>query len=145
MHTNPLVGTGYESFWLGPRLQTVWQTWPGINEAHNGYLDIYLNLGLIGLFLLVGFLIASYRTICRGLTSSSALASLSLALWIILLFYNMTEAGFKSGLLWLTLLPGAIAIRERAEDRAARVSAFENAGANGRLHTLPLEVRRLRR
>ena len=26
MHTNPLLGTGYESFWLGPRLQWFWQT-----------------------------------------------------------------------------------------------------------------------
>ena len=25
MHTNPLLGTGYESFWLGPRLQRFWQ------------------------------------------------------------------------------------------------------------------------
>ena len=25
LHTNPLVGTGYESFWLGPRLERVWQ------------------------------------------------------------------------------------------------------------------------
>ena len=67
MHTNPLVGTGYESFWLGPRLKDVWaQTGAGINEAHNGYLEVYLNQGLIGLVLLGGFLIASYRTICRG-------------------------------------------------------------------------------
>jgi len=25
MRTNPVVGTGYESFWLGPRLQPIWQ------------------------------------------------------------------------------------------------------------------------
>ena len=25
MHTNPLIGTGYESFWLGSRLQIIWQ------------------------------------------------------------------------------------------------------------------------
>ena len=45
-HTNPLLGAGYESFWLGPRLTTVWaQVGVGINEAHNGYLEVYLNLG----------------------------------------------------------------------------------------------------
>ena len=49
-HTNPLIGSGYESFWLGPRLQEVWaQTGGGITEAHNGYLEIYLNLGIVGL------------------------------------------------------------------------------------------------
>ena len=65
MHTDPLLGTGYESFWLGERLDWVWQRCGDITEAHNGYLDIYLNLGLIGLSLLVAFLISGYRTICR--------------------------------------------------------------------------------
>src|SRR5215472_9488942 len=37
-HTNPVVGAGYESFWLGSRLLQVWRkTGVGINEAHNGY------------------------------------------------------------------------------------------------------------
>jgi exopolysaccharide production protein ExoQ len=48
LHTNPLVGTGYESFWLGPRLFQVWRRAGVINEAHNGYLKVYLNLGLFG-------------------------------------------------------------------------------------------------
>ncbi len=46
MHTNAALGTGYESFWLGPRLAFVWQSFTsGINEAHNGYLEVYINLG----------------------------------------------------------------------------------------------------
>ena len=54
MHTNPLVGAGYESFWLGPRLQKIWQVFGPLNESHNGYLEVYLNLGLIGVTLLPG-------------------------------------------------------------------------------------------
>src|SRR6266481_1431021 len=38
LHTNSLIGTGYESFWLGPRLHRIWEVVGGINEAHNGYL-----------------------------------------------------------------------------------------------------------
>ena len=47
---NPVLGTGYQSFWLGPRVQWVWAQLGGDNvlEAHNGYLAIYLELGLIG-------------------------------------------------------------------------------------------------
>ena len=108
MHTNPLIGTGYESFWLGPRLQWFWQE-AGVghlNEAHNGYLEVYLNLGIIGLLLLGGFLIASYKKICSQLTSSPSLASLYFAFWSIILFYSVTEAGFRSGLMWLTFLAG---------------------------------------
>lgn len=110
MHTNPFLGTGYESFWLGSRLAWVWQQSGGINEAHNGYLDIYLNLGLIGLLLLLGFLTASYHTICKKLDASSALGSLGLAMWITMLFYNVSEAAFKSGLMWAILLLGALVL-----------------------------------
>lgn len=125
MHTDPLVGTGYESFWLGPRIQWFGQTsgLRGINEAHNGYLEVYLNLGLIGLFLLVGILIASYRTVCRRLRPFSSFASLTLALWITMLFYSVTEAGFRSGLMWLTFLLGGMAVPGRVETRVHRVAA----------------------
>ena len=142
MHTDPLVGTGYQSFWLGPRLQWVWNQ-PGIgkiNETHNGYLDIYLNLGLIGLFLLAGFLIASYRIICRRLNPLSSLGALSLVVWTVLVFYNVTEAAFEGGLLWLTFLMGAIALPERAEDRVNSLAGFEYAGAAERLPSFPLEA-----
>ena len=111
MHTNPLFGTGYESFWLGPRLQHVWQSaGAGINEAHNGYLEVYLNLGIIGVVLMAGFLISSYRSICRRLDTFSSFGSLSLALWTILPFYNVTEAAFKGQLIFVTFLLGAIIV-----------------------------------
>ena len=42
-----------------------------LNEAHNGYLEVYLNLGIIGVILIIGFLIAGYRNICKQLTSCS--------------------------------------------------------------------------
>src|SRR5262249_49646648 len=104
MKTNPLLGTGYESFWLGPRLQWFWQHagFGFINEAHNGCLEVYLNLGIIGLSFLGLFLIASYRTICRRFKRFSNFGSLSLAWWTTLLLYSITEVGFRSGLMWLT-------------------------------------------
>ena len=130
MHTNPVVGTGYESFWLGPRLQTVWHGGFGtINEAHNGYLSIYLNLGLIGVLLLVGFLISSYQTICKGLKPQSSLAFLALGVWAVLVLYNMTEAAFPGGLLWMTLLMGSLALPARAVRRIPSVARFDNAEA----------------
>ncbi len=119
LQTNPLVGTGYESFWLGSRLLTVWESgFGGINEAHNGYLQMYLNLGLVGVFLLCCFLFAGYRTISSRLTVSGGLASLSLGLWVVLLFYNFTEAAFQNGLLWLMVLPGVMALSTSNEETA---------------------------
>jgi exopolysaccharide production protein ExoQ len=109
-HTNPVVGTGYESFWLGSRLQRIWAGGMGqINEAHNGYLEVYLNLGYVGLFLLFLFVAASYRNICKKLKPFSSIGSLTLAIWTAFLFHNSTEADFRSGLMWITFALAALA------------------------------------
>lgn len=143
MHTNPVVGTGYESFWLGSRLQTVWQTSVGeIAEAHNGFLEVYLNLGIIGVTLLIGFLISSYRAICRTFTTDSDLGSLRLALWTIMPFYNMTEAAFKYHLMWVTFLLGAIAVPYRAADRVRAVAPLDNEIAAEQLSRPPFQSRK---
>lgn len=125
LHTNPLLGTGYGSFWLGPRLQWIWQRVGRINEAHNGYLQIYLDLGFIGLFLLGGFLISSYRKIGRRLKPFSSFGSLSLALWTIMLFYNVTEAAFKWHPMWIVFLMVAMEAPERINKGALAVPVFE--------------------
>lgn len=111
LKTNPIVGTGYESFWLGDRLDLVWmESGVRVNQAHNGYLEVYLNLGLVGLFLLGGFLIASYKNICKRFSGARGLGSFELALWTVMPFYNVTEAAFKSHLLWVTFLLAAISV-----------------------------------
>ena len=104
LHTNPILGTGYESFWLGPRLLKIWQLRGKITEAHDGYLDVYLTLGIAGLILLGTVLVSSYRTICSRLDRNQGLASLGAAVWILILFYNVTEAAFKNGTIWMVFL-----------------------------------------
>ncbi len=63
MKINPILGAGFESFWLGDHIKpSNWAGWAFIpNEAHNAYLDTYLNLGLAGLFLLLGWFIVIYQ------------------------------------------------------------------------------------
>ena len=145
MHTNPLVGTGYEGFWLGPRLQPIWRIFGPINESHNGYLEVYLNLGLIGVSLLVALLIASYRNICRQFTSSPTLASLNITLWAMMLFYNMTEAAFKAHLMWDVFLLAAIAITVPAEASVREFGRVEKARVAARTSGRPLEIAGQRR
>jgi exopolysaccharide production protein ExoQ len=132
-HTNPLVGTGYDTFWLGPRLRQVWsQTGLGINEAHDGYLETYLNLGLLGVLFLAGFLVSSYRTVRKTIETFSGLTCLPFALWTIVLFYNVTEAAFKGQLIWVTFLLGAIVVPAPSRHRitgAQRPSVEESSSA----------------
>jgi exopolysaccharide production protein ExoQ len=94
---NPLVGTGFESFWLGWRIQKIWDLNEGIrlNEAHNGYLELYLQLGWCGALLLAVGLAQSYPRIVRGLRSDFSLGGLKLAYFVVALNYNHSEAGFR--------------------------------------------------
>jgi len=104
IQTSPLLGFGYNSFWMGDRLAAVWKRLGFLNEAHNGYIEIYLNLGFIGVALLIIFLISSFRRISKKLFVSSQFASFGISLWIVTVFYNYTEAAFASTLLWCALL-----------------------------------------
>jgi exopolysaccharide production protein ExoQ len=124
---NPVLGTGYQTFWLGPRAEWVWANLTGDNvmEAHNGYLQIYLDLGVIGLFLLCMFLIATYRKICKRLKPLTPLGSLGLGLWTLLLFYNVTEASFEVNLLFVSFLLAAIPVAERAADRLSTLRTVD--------------------
>ncbi len=130
MHTNPLLGVGYQSFWLGARLDYFWNNanLGHINEAHNGYLDVYLQQGIIGVSLLACFLIASYRAICGRKGPASSFAVFGLAIWIVLVFYNMSEAAFESGLLFSVFLLSAISVPARVVRRVVQPVGFNQAG-----------------
>jgi exopolysaccharide production protein ExoQ len=95
-HTNPIFGVGFESFWLGARLKTLWaRHWWLPTQAHNGYLETYLNLGLVGLFLLIGLIIATFRKIRIDLLRNFEFARFRLGFLAAVVFYNWTEASFK--------------------------------------------------
>ncbi len=94
---NPFVGTGFESFWLGSRLETIWKDYGlHIQEAHNGYLEVYLNLGWIGVILLVGMILTGYQRVIRALRGSEELSYINLAFIVSSVLYNFTEAGFRA-------------------------------------------------
>jgi exopolysaccharide production protein ExoQ len=92
---NPLFGTGFESFWLGPRLQKVWSvySWQPL-EAHNGYIEVFLNLGWTGVLLLAIVIATAYRTVMVAWRRNSPMASLCLAYFVVGVIYNFTEAAF---------------------------------------------------
>ena len=96
INTNPIFGIGFESFWLGDRLHIVrggrpWQP----NEAHNGYLEIYLNLGWVGVFMLFGLIIATFRKIRLELFRNPDWGRFRLGFLAAMIFYNVTEATFR--------------------------------------------------
>ena len=129
----PLIGTGFESFWFGPRAEHLWQMyWWHPNQAHNGYLECYLNLGLIGVGLLVVLLLSGYRNAIGLYRQQSASAPLILAMLAASLLYNCTEAAFKvMNPLWISFLLTATAVPPPAP-------AMTNARQPASLRGVPL-------
>jgi exopolysaccharide production protein ExoQ len=98
MTHNSLFGVGYESFWLGDRMQYLWdkkQYWWHPSEAHNGYLEIYLELGIIGIALLIAVIFSSYKKLSEAVLVDFESGRFMMTFFFIALFYNMTEAAFK--------------------------------------------------
>lgn len=111
----PLLGAGFESFWLGPRLAILWDKWwwrP--NQAHNGYIETYLNLGYIGVIILGGLIISTFRKIAQQSVHDLEFARLRMGFLIAIIVYNYTEATFKAvHLVWTMFHIIAIQYRPR--------------------------------
>jgi O-antigen ligase len=97
MGGSPMFGTGFESFWLGNRADRMWNLYyfhP--TQAHNGYIEVYLELGWIGVILLVAILLAGFRN------------AVSMLRW------NPDVARIRMALTWFFLLLSAFVIPETA-------------------------------
>jgi exopolysaccharide production protein ExoQ len=94
---SPLLGSGFESFWLGPRIRVLWDKyWWQPNQAHNGYIEMYINLGIVGLVVFAITIYSTYRKARIAYAQSVPLASLWLTYALMILLYNFTEATFKA-------------------------------------------------
>jgi exopolysaccharide production protein ExoQ len=140
MDTNPILGTGFESFWLGKRLQKVWDLyWWHPNEAHNGYIETYLNLGLLGLVILAVLILSGYRTALDALGQEPSIGRLRLAFFVVALIYNCTESAFRiMNPIWFVFLIAIIDVPY--EDRAPQ-PILESVGPKG---VIALSARRRR-
>jgi exopolysaccharide production protein ExoQ len=107
--TNPLVGVGYDSFWLGDRLNFFVEKY-NVNTAHNGYLETYLELGVLGAIMLAGLLLGIFRRAKTFLRDSVNFdyGRIQLAMLFVFLLYNITEVANKPRnlLFFLLLLVG---------------------------------------
>jgi len=110
---NALVGAGFESYWISPSVKEFQHTlqvqgwWhpEDLNEAHDGYIEVYLNLGIVGVGLVSWILISGYRSAVAAYRRSPSVGGLIVAYVIVAAFYNITEAGFRMlSLPWIFLV-----------------------------------------
>jgi O-antigen ligase len=140
MAPNPWIGAGYEMFWSGERLTTIWARMGvdsgGIIQAHNGYIETYLNLGIIGLVLLgmgiVSGLLGAGKQL--QLRTEYAHAILKISFILAAVAYNYTEAAYKPlnnvfVLLLFSIIQVAASPRftKRVTERTAKASSMRPA------------------
>jgi hypothetical protein len=129
MVSNPLLGTGFEGFWLGWRLDRMWQIyWWHPNEAHNGYIETYINLGWMGLGFLSFMILKGYGKAVSSLRERLPLSNLPVAYITIALIYNITESAFRAvNPVWFMVLFASttipLAFRAKTPQQAAEAQA----------------------
>ena len=153
--SNPMIGTGFDSFWHSPNVLLFqsalnsqgWYHAELLNEAHNGFLEVYLNLGWIGVCLIVVILTTGYSRALKALGRNHDLGGLMLAYIIAGLIYNSTEAGFREmSVNWIFILlavVGASGVNAGlfADGTAKLVSQPESSVASRPYKILPGQAR----
>jgi O-antigen ligase len=95
---NPIVGAGFESFWNGYGkfvTKGLSKYERGLNSAHDGYIEVYLNLGWIGVALIGMLLVSGYFRAQASFRRNPRVGSLMLGLIASTAIYSITEAGFR--------------------------------------------------
>jgi exopolysaccharide production protein ExoQ len=93
----PLLGVGYGAFWIG-NTHNLWDVhlWKP-TQGHNGYLDVYLELGGVGVALLVCLIIASFRAVMALMVTNVEQGMLHLIWLSIIVCHNLTESSYLRG------------------------------------------------
>jgi O-antigen ligase len=132
--THPMLGTGFESFWLGQRAIDI-RAMPGFQwavEAHDGYIELYLNLGIVGLLIFIGVVVVAFWKICRQLSTDFEWGRFQMACLVVILLHNWSEAGFK-GLSFPFLILFLVAVNYRHLRMGPEASPLEAAASEEEL------------
>jgi O-antigen ligase len=128
---DPMFGCGYLNFWDvvgpiklgdGPAVE--------LKTAHNGYLEIFLDGGYLGILFLVIMLINAGINHVRSFVQGYPAGIFAMAIFCMLLLTNISESVFaRRGPLWSAFLMTTIGywFLARAPDRAEEDLASENS------------------
>lgn len=134
----PLLGYGLGSFWSDARRQAY-----EIPTAHNGYLDILLELGEVGLGLYVIWLLAWTRQLHRALARDHEWASFAICCLLMSLVYNISESSLNSFTQQTTALMALVSlvvlghVASRGEHTHVEAHNLETGAGRAAWNTLP--------
>lgn len=142
---NPVLGVGYGGYWieplqLGPKLT--------VNEAHNGYIDVFIELGAVGLILLAMVIVAFFRKATETFKYDTEWGSFLLTVFLMSLVHNITESSYLKSTMfvWNVLVLLMVAYPEKIGSLPCEVtnqsdfrSDFRHA-PTGSQHTIGKEI-----
>ena len=107
---NLIVGSGYQTFWLTRKADAIrhllsWEFY----SAHNGYIDMFLQLGILGFGLFLAFLYSAIANVLKARKVNYEIFMLWSAFLLISIVSNAFESNFgvASDLYWfLTIVAG---------------------------------------
>jgi O-antigen ligase len=141
----PIFGVGYGSFWVG-NTHNLWERhlW-GPTQGHNGYIDVYLELGAVGLLVLAAVIIRGYMATLDRMTTNFGQGALHFTWLTVIVIHNVTESSYLRGTvdLWfifllcaITVPPAVVQATRSSEEAQGRSHAV--ASSSGRNWWAPL-------
>jgi|GEM_PF-158660 len=114
---HPWLGYGYNAFWLGLQgpSSIIWQhfSWKPAN-AHNGYLDLWLELGLVGMVFFALSLFANlYKAIWLIWKRNGPDKMMPLLFFFFLMVYNIPESSIldRNSIFWILYVAFSLQLR----------------------------------
>lgn len=105
---DPLTGGGFGSFWTGLTGAAGYVSWrfPGgyVGSAHNGYIDVFNELGYLGLAILCLFVVTQVAMLIGSQRVSRAERFFHWAVIFFALIVNTTESSFWRGTSFLNIV-----------------------------------------
>lgn len=128
--SNPLLGVGFGGFWIGRLANIPWNanmTWV-LGEAHNGYIETYLQLGLVGGFLLTGVLFSLLPKLLASLVDDFDFGCFRITLFLTIILINITESTYIRGdhHLWLILMVIILQVPQTQEATTPQTIGIED-------------------
>lgn len=129
----PWLGYGYNAFWSGPENSYIWQRlhWRPDN-AHNGYLDLWLQLGLPGLVLFtVSVIVNLLKAITLAHRENGWVPMFPLLFLTFMMLHNITESTilFRNQIFWILYVTNSLQLRA-GHEKDALASVLPAKGRN---------------
>jgi len=109
---HPIFGVGYGGFWIGD-IHNLWSIflWRPM-LGHNGYIDVYLDLGIIGVIFLLLIIIKSYSKLVKTLIDDFEYGRMRFIFLIVIIIHDITESSFArpTQFFWVVFLLTALNI-----------------------------------